>query len=284
MAMNDINVFYQTDDNSFLLSHTKVSGHSNMRSNHFHSEYEIYYLLSGERYHFISDRTYHVKPGDIVFINTFDLHRTSEAGIPNHERMLIRFKKDFWASNNDIQNVLHTLFDSNHNIIRLGVTEQNIIENLFSKMLQEVQSRQTGCETLLKSLLAQLLVFCCRNAKQNTFNSFEHPSEVHKRVSAIAQYINANYRYGLTLASLSEKFFVSPYYLTRIFKNATGFTIVEYINNIRIKQAQKFLIDTKWKMDKISESCGFGSTSSFGRVFKSITGCSPVRYRSINKN
>lgn len=282
--MNDVNISFKTDDNSFMFSHTKVSGHSNMRSNHFHSEYEIYYLISGERYHFLSDRTYHLKPGDIVFINTFDLHRTSDIGIPNHERMLIRFKKEYWTKNSDMQNVIETLFKGNHNILRLGITEQNIVEGIFLKMIQEIQNKHTGFETLLKSLLAQLLIFNCRYVEQNPYNSFEHPSEAHKRVSAIAQYINANYRENLTLTSLSEKFFISPYYLTRIFKSSTGFTIVEYLNNIRIKQAQKLLMESKWKMDKISESCGFGSISHFGRVFKSITGCSPIQYRSSSKS
>jgi len=281
--MKDANISFHTEDNSFLFSHSKILGYSNMSSNHFHSEYEIYYLIEGERYHFISDRTYHIKPGDIVFINSFNLHRTFDVGIPNHERMLIRFTKEFLKCDDELQGIIHCLFDNKHNVIRLPVTNQTTIEKLLSTMKVENQNKQTGYKTLIQSLLSELLVSVCRYVEENHFDSFEHPSEAHKRISEIAQYINTNYHHQLTLSSLSDHFFISPYYLTRIFKASTGFTIIEYLNNIRVKQAQKLLIESKLKINIIYEVCGFGSVSNFGRVFRSISGCSPINYRNINK-
>ena len=69
----------------------------NMPSKHYHDDYEIYYLLNGERYYFIENRTYHVKKGDIVLIDKYLLHRTitTEKYRHAHERILLLINKEF---------------------------------------------------------------------------------------------------------------------------------------------------------------------------------------------
>ena len=60
-----------------------------MPRKHLHNEYEIYYLLEGERYYFIDRRTCHVTGGSLVFIDRNQIHQTSQAGPCSHERILI---------------------------------------------------------------------------------------------------------------------------------------------------------------------------------------------------
>ncbi|MNJ41043.1 Bifunctional transcriptional activator/DNA repair enzyme AdaA [compost metagenome] len=78
---------------------------------------------------------------------------------------------------------------------------------------------------------------------------------------------------------LAEKFYVSPYYLSRFFKEATGFTFVEYVNSVRINEATKLLERSSLKVNLIAKKVGFGSVTHFGRVFKSVTGHAPLYYR-----
>jgi YesN/AraC family two-component response regulator len=85
--------------------------------------------------------------------------------------------------------------------------------------------------------------------------------------------------YELSLQSLAEKFYVSPYYLSRFFKEVTGFTFVEYLNNVRVKEAKKLLESSSMKVNLIFKKVGFGSVTHFGRVFKSVTGYAPLHYR-----
>ena len=60
-----------------------------MPSKHLHNEYEIYFLVEGERYYFIGSQTYHVKKGGLVFIDRGLVHQTSQAGNESHDRILI---------------------------------------------------------------------------------------------------------------------------------------------------------------------------------------------------
>ncbi|NMA94667.1 MAG: helix-turn-helix transcriptional regulator, partial [Clostridiales bacterium] len=56
----------------------------------------------------------------------------------------------------------------------------------------------------------------------------------------------------------------------------------EYINNVRIKEAQALLLSTDYKVIDISAKVGYTNTSHFGRVFREMTGYSPLRFRKYN--
>lgn len=69
-----------------------------------------------------------------------------------------------------------------------------------------------------------------------------------------------------------------------LFKNATGTTLIDYINTIKVKNACKFLETTNKDMLEISQICGFNSSAYFSNVFKKIMKDSPSEYRQKQKN
>jgi AraC-like DNA-binding protein len=275
------NIEYKDPTSSFRFSNKIAVGHYNMVRYHLHDSYEVYYLLSGERYYFIKDRTFQVKKGDLVLISPNILHKTSDTGIPNHHRMVCFFDVDLLPLRNpEFSSRLGDLFE-NHPLIRLSIPGQTQLEELLRQIYQEIEENQHGTEVLLQSLLLKFLIFTLRYVEQNQLHIFEHPSPTHQKISEIVQYINERYPEPLPLTSVAEHFFISPYYLSRTFKEATGFTFIEYINSVRIKEAQKLLRESRLKVIHIAERVGFGSIAHFGRVFKSITGRSPLYYRKL---
>ena len=93
-AKETIIVDYGHEESDFYLH--QVDAHDALRANnHYHSTYEIYYLLSGRRHYFIKDSTYSVAAGDLVFINKYDVHKTSVLGSPQHERIVMNFSDAF---------------------------------------------------------------------------------------------------------------------------------------------------------------------------------------------
>ncbi len=280
--LKDIYNDFQNDTNIFYLCYKNAIGHYTMPSNHFHDRFEIFYLLTGERYYFIKDRTFFIKKGDLVLINNYDLHKTIDTGVPNHERILIKFSKEFISTpDSHVDEIMKSLFS--FNLIHFSIKAQSMAEDILQKMFQEVDAKKTGFEISLQSLLMQLLVFSVRYVEDNPTHIPEHPTPIHQKVSEIVQYINQHYAEQISLSSISKLFFVSPYYLSRAFNKVTGFTFVEYLNNVRIKEAQKLLRETRLSASSISEKVGFGSIAHFGRVFKSITSQSPLHYRKISR-
>ncbi|AOY76816.1 AraC family transcriptional regulator [Clostridium formicaceticum] len=281
MKKTDIDFHYP--DDSFYFSQREVLGHFSMFSNHFHNQYELYYLLSGERYYFIKDSIFHVKPGNIVLINEHDLHKTIDAGTPNHVRILINFSKNYITPSPYMEQLLYQLFSGNNHVIPFLPGDQQYVEALLDKIAREIQNKVIGFEIILQSSLMELLVYIKRYIEENRHNILVRPSPMHEKISEIVQYINNNYSDDLSLPSTSKKFFISQYYLSRAFKQATGFTFIEYINSIRIREAQRLLRETNYKVIDIAEKVGFKNISHFGRVFKEITGFSPLNYRKSNK-
>lgn len=252
----------------------------NMGSHHFHDSYELYYLISGTRQFFINDATYLVKSGSLALIEPQTLHKTMDTG-EEHSGLLINFKRNFLPFDNSDQIFKHT-FEAIH-IVPLPYTLQARIDTLYKTIIKEVNLQTIGSEARIQSLLLEILIEVARYVQIIPENKQTH-SSVDEKVIEIANYIKTNYGSTITLESLSEDFFISRYYLSHIFKRATGFTIFEYIHSIRIVEAQKLLRETDKKVIEIAELVGFNNMSNFGKVFKTITNQTPLNYRKCNEH
>lgn len=269
----------------FMIEYKKATKTFNMPSEQYHDAYEIYYLVSGERYYFIKDKVYHIMPGDLIFININDIHKTSGLKNPNHERILIHFKPefliDFLALSKNIE--LLSTFERDINAVRLNINEQQNIERLLYRILDEYQEKMFGWEFSLKILLLDLLLFMKRKSENSNINFFQYPNALHEKISQISLFINSNYYDSLTLDIISKKFNISPWYFSRTFKEITGFTFIEYLNRIRIKEAQNLLKNSNLSIEEITGKVGFDSSTHFGRTFKSLVGISPLKYRKSKR-
>ncbi|TVY07617.1 AraC family transcriptional regulator [Paenibacillus cremeus] len=289
-----IELNYGAEEDDFYIQHVKRTEPFE-RTNHYHGTYEIYFLLAGQRTYFIKDRSYLISPGDLVFVDKLDLHKTQDVGEPGHERIVINFsdrflgmsqaKSDFTPGKEHplYTPALFAAFSQSTPVFRLKLQEQIFVQQLMNKMTQELKDKATGYETYVKLLLMELLLFAGRCAERQETAAFEQASPMHKKISEVIRHINDKFDEPMTLAGLSEKFYMSPYYLSRAFREVTGFTFVEYVNTTRIKEAQRLLKETKLKIIEIADAVGFENIAHFGRMFKKLTGLTPLEYRKLNR-
>ena len=107
------------------------------------------------------------------------------------------------------------------------------------------------------------------------FNKMRHANIVHQCV----QYINSHYNEKITLESLSYQVYLSPTYLSRVFREETGDTVTEYITTVRIDHSKELLRHKTLSVADIAQMVGFEDQSYFSRIFKKNVGLSPLRYR-----
>ena len=270
---------YGAEEGDFYIQHIKRTEPFE-RTNHFHGTYEIYYLLSGQRTYFIKDRSYLISPGDLVFINKHDVHKTSDVGQPGHERIVINFSDNFIGSDHPFYHPsLFGVYQQSAHVLSLNLQDQIFVQTIMNKLTKELKDKQTGYETYIKLLLVELLLFSSRYAERHESVPFEHASPLHKKISEIVQHINGHYQEPMTLSGISELFYMSPYYMSRAFKEITGFTFIEYVNMTRIREAQKLLRESNRKIIDIADSVGFENIAHFGRMFKKLTKLTPHEYR-----
>lgn len=104
-------------------------------------------------------------------------------------------------------------------------------------------------------------------------------------IANINKYINDHLNEDLSLIALSEKVFLNPAYLSRIYKQETGMNISEYICHMRINKAKELLRQSDFKIHEVASAVGFESAAYFTRVFKQLTNLTPQEYRdSVMKN
>lgn len=98
-------------------------------------------------------------------------------------------------------------------------------------------------------------------------------------VEQVCAYLAANCTRKLTLSDVAAQFYLSPYYLSRLFRRVTGQSIVDYINGQRIELAQRLLEETDLSISAVAEQTGFSTAAHFRRVFRELLGVSPQQYR-----
>lgn len=265
---------YQTKDGAIRINYIKRAGNFSMDREHTHTGCELYYLLSGERDYFIRDRTYRVEEGSFVFIENGELHRTIDTGVPDHERVVINFQESLMEG---------FPLKGRNGVIRLSPQNHWKGEALVQELIEEGKGDAPGRDLMMETLLKRLLLLLFRSQTERGSDMSTH-SPVHQMMSEVASYISKHFHEPLQLRDVADRFFVSPYYLSRKFKQCTGFGFAEYIQLVRIREAQRLLKETDLKIIDIAEKSGIGQTASFHKLFKKLTGCSPLQYRKRSRS
>lgn len=93
------------------------------------------------------------------------------------------------------------------------------------------------------------------------------------------EYMRENYNEKLTIDDISQAVYLSPCYLSKIFKNELGCTIMEFLTKVRIDEAKKLLRNPRYNVMQVAGEIGFDDPSYFTKVFKKIEGVTPSQYR-----
>ncbi|MDD3948713.1 MAG: response regulator [Anaerolineaceae bacterium] len=98
-------------------------------------------------------------------------------------------------------------------------------------------------------------------------------------VTRVKRYMQENFHRDLSLAETAESVYLNPVYLSRMFKEKTGLTFIEYLTSLRIKAAQELLADPSVYVYEVCQKVGYNNLKYFYRLFKKETGLSPSEYR-----
>jgi two-component system response regulator YesN len=84
------------------------------------------------------------------------------------------------------------------------------------------------------------------------------------------------------LTSLSEKTYLNPSYLSRLYHQTTGHKLSSFIESSRIRKAKELLENPNEKIYEIAKKVGYDTAASFTRFFKKAEGISPQEYRDLS--
>lgn len=240
---------------------------------HFHEEIEIAFCIAGEGVFFLEPEIFPLFRGQLFLIDSSILHRS----VANEEYRCIAFhiSSEMLKSFSSVQSDFLSRTQRSGLVATLQGDEVEALERQFLLLMDDFGS---GFGDDIRRTIAVLsfLLSC--------FSYFEKAEDVKSRtnselakVAPILSYIQEHLSDPLTTQSIADAFFMSKYHLCHIFKEGTGFSVIDYVINCRILKA-RMLLREGMRVQEAGERVGFRSNEHFIRTFKRLTGVPPKRY------
>lgn len=252
---------------------------------HWHKEIEIILIKSGIVNLGVSDHPIQAKAGDVILIGSGELHYVLASA--ESERLVFQFDFSFFQELTFLKNTSYSLFDLfasiEHNSQLWEPEIQKQVVELLEKINEEYTDKKEGYSYAVKGYLCMLMTLFyrrLRDTKKHVLMEMDINSNQNLQVmDAIFRYVELHYASSISLEEVAEHAGFSTYYFTKFFKKHTGKTFVTFLNEYRVEKAKWILLNEDIPVMELMERTGFGSTKTFYRVFKQITGFAPSSFK-----
>jgi AraC-like DNA-binding protein/mannose-6-phosphate isomerase-like protein (cupin superfamily) len=253
---------------------------------HMHQKYELTLIVNGTGTRIICDDIDNFEPGDIVFMGPLVPHQWQSSfngSTPKVEAITVFLEANFptpdFRGLPEFKRFREILDLTKRGIQFKGDLKKKVSDRITSLLSLEDMELTIAIFDLLKDMI---------HSKEYDLLSSEH-FIIHQnldtdRISVITEYIYNNLRNKISLAELASLVSLHPGSLSRMFRQSTGYSIVEYINRIRIGLACKLLDETNEPIINIAFDCGYQNLSHFNRFFKKAKQATPSQYRASRRS
>lgn len=253
---------------------------------HWHHYWEILYQIEGETMIKVGSEEFHSKEGEVTIIGTDEIHATAKLS-RKHTILVMQFELSavlpYIGTISEYQYFTHILFNNLEEKAHFRVTEENNqMQELLTKAFEEYEKKQVGYEIQIQAYLMQMFTFFIRNEYLKFPEIPEERKQALEKVKESILYVENNFSKSITLEEVAEVSSISIYNFCRTFKKATERTFVEYLNHIRLREAEKMLLTTNKSISDIAYDIGFSSVSYFNKMFKKKYGYPPFLYKKQN--
>lgn len=242
---------------------------------HNHDHPAIVYIISGSCTYKINDELYPVKKGDVIICNPGVLHGCT---LSQDEEMF-----EFHIGLTDIrfENMAPNFLISPDMVpvITMNRYEQEFFK-CYNEIVSEQERHEPGTGLILKALIMKLIVILLKetHSLDKTGVSCLYNPEYYDRtdlVSSIISYINDRYASNISLEKIAKNMYLSPVYISRIFKEETGDSPINYLINVRLNKARALLSEGRLSISAIAKTVGYQDAYYFSKLYKKHFGCPP---------
>lgn len=229
---------------------------------------DLTYILDGSATYVINNKAYAVEKGDLLCIPKNS--RRYAVTDPNH--LMTSFATNFQ---------LYSLKGEDIPLPFPLISKVNISNDLLSlyhDLNIEWLRKNTGYKMKVCSTFLNILHYYF-----NLLYYKKTPEPLDPRIKKSTDYIHANFTSRIDVNELAEKVGLNPVYFGTLFKKYTGLTTKEYINQIRINNAENMIASGEFLVQEAANKCGFDDIFYFSKVFKNIKGYSPSKVKRISK-
>lgn len=249
---------------------------------HFHPFWELLFIIEGTRTFFYNKRSFQVSSGDLLLVQPGVLHRALNRPGEVCDLITLNFLDNRSPLLVPLLASLEARAASEYPVLSMDEEQRSRFTRVLHSVATEIREKSEGYIAAAWGLLYQSLIDIARSCPAASAVDTDK-SVQGQRIAEILDYMSQNFYEPLSLPQVAHRFSLSESYLSHLFKKSTHFTFVEYLNSLRVKEACRLLVSSRMKAGDISQMCGFGSVTQFGRCFREVTGIAPLEYRKQNR-
>ena len=252
---------------------------------HCHDFIEIVIILKGKGHFIINDEKVLVSEGNVLILNPGTYHRS----IPDSPHTLTECYLAF--TDVDFVNAPRNFFPFFHGQKMLGKLPERVKKEIFQlccSIDRESQSRNPGRYFMLKAYLIQVICLLLRFDRQEEIADqhclagyeFKSPNKQYV-VQQIMKYMENQKKEKISLDQIAENMYLSPFYISKLFKSETGDTPINYLISLRMEKAKELLDqNSTLSIQEAAAAVGYEDAYHFSKLFKKYYGLSPLYYKA----
>lgn len=248
---------------------------------HWHEQLEFLYFVEGEATLELGSSTLQVKEGDFIAVNRNELHYgVSRTPHLFYYALIADFSLLQSHSMDAPEMKFITPIAQNRLLFNNRIGGDDAIASMLS-IIKELEEREFGYELAIKSELYRLLTLLLRGYVSTVLTQEEYVERMKnvERFAPIFKYIEDHYKENLTVELLSGMAGLSRYHFSRLFKEISGRTVTEYVNETRLNKADYLLRESPLTISEIATATGFNDIYYFSRTFKKVKQVAPSAVR-----
>ena len=234
----------------------------------------LIYCTSGQGWARIDKQVYKIAAGDFILLPAQVHH---EYGADENSPWTI-----YWIhfQGSDSKSFLDVMMNKMGSPLAPISFQQNRL-HLFEEMYTNLEKGYSIDNVCYANLcLRYFLATCCFDGNYNYKVTKEKKDVIDQCISYMQEHIDRS----LTLTDIAGAVSLSQSHLTTLFKKKTGFSLIEYFNQLKTQRACQYLLFTDLRVNEIADKLGFEDPYYFSRMFTKVIGVSPVKYRSKRRD
>lgn len=265
-----------------IMEHILIEENGSGAPPHWHDQLLLMYIVKGEMTVLCRNQKVLGEQGDIIIVNPNEIHSVENA-VKGVEYYLLKIDLILLLGKQpDLKQTIYAEpLLKNSILFENKVSRDDLTLNIIKNMVKEFREKNEGHELALIGLTYQMLTTLLRKYKKTIPDKTELDMQ-YRRLNQIKPaiiYMEDHFAEKVTLADLSEIAHLSPIHFSRVFKTVSGFSPMDFLNQLRVQKAAQLLVKTDKTIVEIAMDTGFNDGNYFSRFFKKCRNETPSEFR-----
>ena len=244
---------------------------------HYHDFDKITIFIKGKVTYMVEGKSYDLLPYDIVLVKHNDIHRLTVDNSEVYERIIVyispNFMNAYQTADYDLSYCFQKAEEEHSNVLRIPSLEKSSLFRSITRLEHSFSDEGYAAGLYRQVLFLEFMIHLNRAVQKNRLEYLD-TNDCNMKIVDILYYINEHITDDLTIDHIADTFYVSKYYMMRLFKQETGYTIGTYISQKRLLLAKELLLSGV-PSTQVCFDCGYKDYSTFSRAYRKLFGESP---------